>query len=142
MRSQTFAKSMPMPIVLGNLKRLELLKKHSDMREKLWKIVDALQKGLRERGFDLGKTNSCVTPVYLKGDIPQAANLIADLRENYGVFVSMVVYPVVPKGDIIIRIVPSAIHTMEDVEITLNAFSAIGEKLKNKAYDGDFVVRT
>jgi glycine C-acetyltransferase len=135
MRSQTFAKAMPMPFVIGNMKRLELLKKHSDMREKLWKIVSALQTGLKERGFDLGNTNSCVTPVYLQGTIPEAANMIRDLRENYNVFVSMVVYPVIPKGEIMIRIVPSAIHTLEDVEITLNAFSEIGVKLKNKKYD-------
>ena len=111
MRSQTFAKSMPMPFVLGNLKRLELIKTHPEYREHLWKIVHLIQKGMKDRGFNIGNTNTCVTPVYLKGTISLAANLINDMRENYNVFCSMVVYPVVPKGDIMIRIVPTAIHT-------------------------------
>ena len=137
MRSQTFAKSMPSPIVIGNLKRLELLRSHPEYREKLWTIVHALQKGLKERGFDLGKTNTCVTPVYMKGGVYEAANMIADFRENYGIFLSMVVYPVIPKGEIIIRIVPSATHTLEDVEKTLNAFSEVAKKLKNKEYNAE-----
>ena len=142
MRSQIFAKSLPMPMVAGALKRLELLKTRPELREKLWTIVKALQDGLREKGFDLGKTNTCVTPVYMKGGVFEAANMIADFRENYGIFLSIVLYPVVPKGDIIIRIVPSSTHTLEDVEITLNAFSEVAQKLKNKKYNSEtFAIR-
>jgi glycine C-acetyltransferase len=137
MRSQTFAKAMPLPFVVGNLKRLELIQKHPEFKQKLLTIVNAIQKGLKERGFDIGKTNTCVTPVYLQGTTQEAANLIMDLRENYDVFCSMVIYPVIPKGEILIRIVSSADHTLEDVEITLNAFSEIAKKLKNKEYDAE-----
>jgi glycine C-acetyltransferase len=139
MRSQTFAKAMPMPFVVGNLKRLELIQKHPEFKVKLWTIVNAMQKGLKERGFNIGATNTCVTPVYLKGTTQEAANLIMDLRENFGVFCSMVIYPVIPKGEILIRIVPSADNTMEDVEITLNAFTEIAKRLKEKKYDSQIV---
>lgn len=140
MRSQIFAKSLPMPLVVGNLKRLELIRKHPEFKENLWKIVRLLQNGFRERGFDLGKTDSCVTPVYLKGTIPEAANLVKDLRENYKIFCSIVVYPVIPKGEILIRIVPSANHTEEDVELTLSAFSEVGKKIEQNLYDSESVV--
>lgn len=129
MRSQVFAKSLPMPLVIGALKRLELLRKHPEYKDKLWEITNALQKGLRERGFNLGNTESCVTPVFLSGETSEATNLAHDLRENYNIFCSIVGYPVVPKGIIIIRIIPTAVHTLEDVEYTLNAFSKIKENL-------------
>ena len=129
MRSQTYAKSLPMPMVMGAFKRLELIKKHPEYQEKLWEITHALQKGFRDRGFDIGGTLSPVTPVYLKGDIPEATNLVVDLRENHNLFCSIVVYPVVPKGEMILRIIPTAVHTLEDVEYTLNAFDAIRGKL-------------
>lgn len=140
MRSQTFAKTLPLPFVVGDLKRLELIKKHPEFKEKLWVIVNAMQKGLKERGFDIGRTNTCVTPVYLKGTTQEAANIIMDLRENYGVFCSVVIYPVIPKGEILIRIVPSADNTMQDVEITLDAFTEVARKLKNKEYDNELVI--
>ncbi len=134
MRSQTYAKSLPMPMVIGGLKRLELIKTKPELKEKLWGIVEALQKGLREAGFDLGKTNSAVTPVYMKGGEAEATNLVYDLRENYGVFCSIVVYPVIPKGDILLRLIPTAMHTMEDVEYTLKAFKAVRKKLEDGKY--------
>lgn len=136
LRSQIFAKSLPMPMVIGSLKRLELIKKHPEYREKLWSIVNALQSGLRERGFDLGKTQSPVTPIYMSGDEYEAGNLIIDLRENQGVFCSIVAYPVIPKGQILFRLIPTAVHTMEDVEYTLNAFSSCRDKLASGAYKG------
>ena len=129
MRSQTYAKSLPMPMVMGAFKRLELIKTHPEYQQKLWEITRALQQGFRDRGFDIGGTQSPVTPVYLKGDIPEATNLVVDLRENHGLFCSIVVYPVVPKGEMILRIIPTAVHTLEDVEYTLNAFDAIRGKL-------------
>ena len=129
MRSQTYAKSLPMPMVMGAFKRLELIKKHPEYQETQWEITHALQKGFRDRGFDIGGTLSPVTPVYLKGDIPEATNLVVDLRENHNLFCSIVVYPVVPKGEMILRIIPTAVHTLEDVEYTLNAFDAIRGKL-------------
>ena len=124
-----------MPMVVGALKRLELLKSESQLRENLWKIVNALQNGLKEQGFDLGNTESPVTPVILQGDIPQATNVIYDLRENYHVFCSMVVYPVVPKGVILLRLIPTASHTLEHVEYTIKAFSEVREKLEKGAYN-------
>ena len=139
MRSQIFAKSLPMPMVEGSLKRLELLRNYPELREKLWTIVDALQNGLRERGFDIGNTNSPVTPVFMKGSVPEATNVILDLRENYNIFCSIVVYPVVPKDVILFRLIPTATHTLEDVEITLNAFTEIKEKLAAGKYIGDKV---
>lgn len=134
MRSQIYAKSLPMPIVIGASKRLDMIKKHPEFREKLWKIVNALQSGLRAKGFDLGNTESCVTPVRMFGGIPEATNLTFDLRENYNIFCSIVTYPVVPKGIIILRIIPTAEHTMEDVEYTIKAFSEIQQKLKEGKY--------
>jgi len=140
MRSQIFAKSLPLPLVIGDLKRLELIQKHPEFRENLWKVVHKLQTGLVERGFDIGKSNSCVTPVYMKGGVFEAANMTMDLRENYDIFVSIVVYPVIPKGEIIIRMVSSANHTDEDIQLTLEAFSAVSKKLANKEYATDRIV--
>lgn len=138
MRSQIFAKSLPMPLVEGAIKRFELLKNHPELREKLWHNVRLLQNGLRERGFDIGDTNTCVTPVYLQGQPEEAMALVKDMRENYGVFCSIVVYPVIPKGMIILRLIPTATHTEEDIRITLDAFSAVREKMQAGAYK-DFV---
>lgn len=134
MRSQTFAKALPMPMVIGLLKRLELLKNNTGLREKLWHVATTLQKGLRDRGFDLGVTNTMVTPVFLKGELLEATALTMDLRENYGIFCSIVVYPVIPKGLIELRLIPTAVHTMEDVQRTLDAFSEVSDKLKSGYY--------
>ena len=134
MRSQMFAKSLQMQLVKGALKRLDLLRTKPELKSKLWKNVNALQNGLKDRGFDIGTTQSCVTPVYLKGSIPEAMALVQDLRENYGIFCSIVVYPVIPKGMILLRLIPTATHTLEDVQITLKAFSGIREKLENGTY--------
>ncbi len=136
MRSQTFAKSLPMPLVIGAMKRLELLKGKPELREKLWTIVNALQNGLKAAGFDLGRTNTPVTPVYMKGGVVEATNVVVDLRENYGIFCSVVVYPVIPKGEIILRIIPTSEHSLEDVAYTIKAFSEVREKLANGAYSG------
>jgi glycine C-acetyltransferase len=135
MRSQTFAKSLPMPMVMGLLKRLELLKSKPELKAKLWEIATALQNGLKERGFDIGNTNSVVTPVFLKGELSDATAITMDLRENYGIFCSIVVYPVIPKGLIMLRLIPTAVHTIEDVNRTLDAFSEVGEKLKSGYYE-------
>jgi glycine C-acetyltransferase len=137
MRSQIFAKAMPLPLVIGALKRLELMRNHPEYKAKLWEITEALQTGLTEAGFEIGPTNSCVTPVYLNGSIPESTNLIYDLRENYNVFCSMVVYPVVPKGMIILRLIPTATHTLEDVRYTIECFSKIVGKLKAGEYVSD-----
>lgn len=134
MRSQMFAKSLQMQLVKGALKRLDLLRTKPELKSKLWKNVNALQNGLKDSGFDIGNTQSCVTPVYLKGSIPEAMALVQDLRENYGIFCSIVVYPVIPKGMILLRLIPTATHTLEDVQITLKAFSRIREKLENGTY--------
>ena len=134
MRSQVFAKSLPMPMVVGNLKRLELLKTHPELKAKLWHNVNRLQNGLRERGFEIGTTNTPVTPVIMKGGLFDATQLIFDMRENYNIFCSVVVYPVIPKGMIILRLIPTAAHTDEDIDLTLTAFSALREKLDNKMY--------
>ncbi len=134
LRSQMFAKSLPMIYVKGALKRLDMLRTMPELKNKLWENVNALQNGLKEKGFDIGTTNSCVTPVYLKGSIPEAMALVKDLRENYGIFCSIVVYPVVPKGLILLRLIPTATHTLEDVAITLDAFSSIRERLENGTY--------
>lgn len=133
-RSQIYAKSMPMPLVLGALKRLELLRSQPALRERLWTIVRAIQNGLRERGFSLGTTTSMVTPVLFKGGVGEAANMAMDLRENYGIFCSVVIYPVVPKDVIMFRIIPTAAHTLEDVNRTLEAFSALKTKLDSGFY--------
>lgn len=142
MRSQIFAKSLPMPLVIGALKRLELLRDDASHRENLWKIVNALQSGLKDAGFEIGNTQSCVTPVYLNGTIPEATALIVDLRENYDIFCSMVVYPVVPKGIILLRLIPTAVHTMQDVEYTIEAFSKIRENLKAGKYQVEKIITT
>ena len=134
LRSQMFAKSLQMQLVKGALKRLQMIRKMPQLKENLWKIVDALQSGLKQRGFDIGNTQSCVTPVYLKGTIPEAMALVKDLRENHGVFCSIVVYPVIPKGLILLRMIPTAMHTLEDVEETLTAFSEIRERLNSGVY--------
>jgi len=134
MRSQMFAKSLQSVLVEGALKRLDMLRTRPEFKAKLWENVDALQNGLKERGFDIGTTQSCVTPVYLKGSIPEAMVLVKDLRENHGIFCSIVVYPVIPKGLILLRLIPTATHTLEDVNVTLDAFSAIREKLENGIY--------
>ena len=133
-RSQIFAKSLPMPIVMGNLKRLQLLRNNADLREKLWKNVNQIQAGFRERGFNIGETNSPVTPVFLKVGIPETINLVVDLRENHGIFCSAVTYPVIPKGLLMLRIIPTAAHSEEDIVKTLDAFSAIREKIESGEY--------
>ncbi len=134
LRSQMFAKSLQMQLVEGALKRLDMLRTMPELKQNLWKIVDALQSGLKERGFDIGTTQSCVTPVYLNGSIPEAMALVKDLRENYGIFCSIVVYPVIPKGLILLRMIPTATHTLEDVNETLDAFDAIRDRLENGTY--------
>jgi glycine C-acetyltransferase len=138
-RSQIFAKSLPMPVVVGNLKRLELLRTRPELREKLWENARKLQNGLKERGFDIGKTDSPVTPVYMEGGIEEATAMVMDLRENYGIFASVVVYPVIPKGHIIYRLIPTAAHTERDIEETLNAFSATKKKLDAGAYKAEAI---
>ena len=134
MRSQMFAKSLQMQLVKGALKRLDMLRTRPEFKAKLWENVNSLQDGLKASGFDIGTTQSCVTPVYLKGSIPEAMALVKDLRENYGIFCSIVVYPVIPKGLILLRLIPTATHTLEDVRVTLEAFSGIREKLENGTY--------
>ena len=134
LRSQMFAKSLPMIFVKGGLKRLEMLQNMPELRKKLWDNVHALQNGLRSRGFNIGNTNTCVTPVFLEGSIPEAMAMVNDLRENYGIFLSIVVYPVIPKGMILLRLIPTASHSMEDIERTLDAFSAIRSKLEGGIY--------
>jgi len=143
MRSQTYAKALPMPYVEAGRKRLELIKKHPELRENLWKIVGALQNGLRERGFNIGETTSPVTPVFmqgLEGGLPEVTNMVRDLRENMGIFCSIVVYPVIPKGQIILRLIPTAAHNLEDVERTLQAFDTMREKLDAGVYRADLVI--
>ncbi|MBK7683560.1 MAG: aminotransferase class I/II-fold pyridoxal phosphate-dependent enzyme [Bacteroidetes bacterium] len=140
MRSQIFAKALPMPLVVGALKRLELLRTRPELKENLWKITNALQRGLKDAGFEIGNTDSPVTPVFLNGTIPEATNLILDLRENYDIFCSMVVYPVVPKGVILLRLIPTAVHTFEDVNYTISAFKDIHENLKAGKYNVDKIV--
>jgi glycine C-acetyltransferase len=134
MRSQIFAKSLPMPLVEGALKRFELLQKHPEYREKLWDNVRKLQGGLKARGFDIGDTNTCVTPVYMHGEVEEAMALVKDMRENYGIFCSLVAYPVIPKGMLILRLIPTAEHTDRDIQETLEAFTAVGDKLKAGVY--------
>lgn len=141
MRSQVYAKSLPMPMVFGALKRLELLQTHPEMKEHLWTIVRALQSGLKAEGFNLGRTESCVTPVFLEGGIPEATNLTFDLRENFGVFCTIVIYPIVPKDVIMLRIIPTASHTLEDVDYTIKAFKAIKENLKANKYSKEILAK-
>jgi len=141
LRSQIFAKSLPMPMVYGALKRLELLQTQPQLKDNLWTIVRALQKGLKEMGLDIGKTESPVTPVYMTGGIPEAANMVFDLRENYGVFCSIVVYPVIPKGQILLRIIPTAVHTLDDVKYTIECFATVQEKLKAGKYNKEKIAQ-
>jgi glycine C-acetyltransferase len=138
-RSQIFAKSLPMPIVIGNLKRLELLQTQPELKERLWTNAMKLQKGLKERGFDIGNTNTMVTPIYMKGGVEEATAMVMDLRENYHIFCSIVVYPVIPKGHIIYRLIPTAAHTDTDIEETLKAFSETKAKLDAGAYKAEMI---
>ena len=133
-RSQIFAKSLPSPIVEGAIKRLEIIRRGTEQKDKLWIIANALQSGLKSAGFNLGNTQSVVTPVYLTGGVGEATNLTFDLRENYNIFCSIVTYPVVPKGVILLRLIPTAVHTIEEVEYTIKSFSEIKEKLANGEY--------
>jgi glycine C-acetyltransferase len=134
LRSQIYAKSLPMPIVIGALKRLELMRDQPEHCEKLWTIVNALQGGLKSNGFNIGNTSSPVTPVMLSGSVDEATNLIYDLREKFNVFCSMVMYPVVPKGVILLRLIPTAIHTLDDVNYTLDAFCKVKDRLMSGEY--------
>jgi len=139
-RSQIFAKSLPSPIVEGAIKRLEVIRRNSGQKDKLWKIANALQSGLKNAGFNLGNTQSVVTPVYLSGGVGEATNLTFDLRENYNIFCSIVTYPVVPKGVILLRLIPTAIHTLDEVEYTIKSFSEIKYKLANGEYISEGIV--
>ncbi|HZI02164.1 MAG TPA: aminotransferase class I/II-fold pyridoxal phosphate-dependent enzyme [Flavisolibacter sp.] len=138
-RSQIFAKSLPMPLVIGNLKRLELLRTRPELKDKLWENALKLQNGLKEKGFDIGKTDSPVTPIYMKGGVEEATQMAMDLRENYGIFASIVVYPVIPKGHIIYRLIPTAAHTDDDIQMTLNAFAETKAKLDAGAYKAEAI---
>lgn len=138
-RSQIFAKSLPMPLVIGNQKRLDLLRSNPELKDKLWTIVNAMQKGLKDKGFNIGNTQSPVTPVFLNGVWQEAANMIKDLRNNYNIFCSMIVYPVVPKGVIMLRIIPTAAHSMDDVNETISVFEQIKSKLDKGVYQTDEV---
>jgi glycine C-acetyltransferase len=126
---------------MGALKRLDLLKNKPELKENLWKIVNALQKGLKDAGFNLGNTESPVTPVYLSGSIPEGTNIIKDLRENYNIFCSLVAYPVIPKGELLIRLIPTAVHTLENVNYTIKAFKEVHEKLENGDYQSEHIAR-
>jgi len=134
LRSQIYAKSLPMAMTLGAIKRLEIIQTHPEYRERLWTIVRALQKGLREEGLDLGRTESPVTPVFIKGGVTQVTQLIYDLRENYNIFCSVVIYPVVPKDVIMLRLIPTAVHSLEDVDYTVKAFKEIKRKIDFDEY--------
>jgi glycine C-acetyltransferase len=134
LRSQIYAKSLPMAMTLGAIRRLEYIQEHPELKDKLWTIVRALQKGLREAGLNLGKTESPVTPVYMKSGVPQATQMIYDLRENYGIFCSVVIYPVVPRDVVMLRLIPTAAHTLEDVAYTVKAFKEIKAKVDNNLY--------
>lgn len=137
MRSQVFAKSLPMPLVVGARKRLELLRDQPQHKENLWKVASALQDGLKRAGFDIGVTNSAVTPVFLKGNLAEATNLTFDMRENYNIFCSIVIYPVVPKDVIMLRLIPTAIHTLEDVQYTIETFITVKDKLDAGDYKSE-----
>jgi glycine C-acetyltransferase len=141
MRSQIFAKSLPMPLVIGALKRLELLRTVPELRSKLWRIANALQKGLREAGFNLSNTNTQVTPVILKGTLGEATNITLELRKKYKIFCSIVVYPVVPKDVIMLRLIPTAVHTLEDVEYTIDTFKKIQKKLIAGEFAGEGITK-
>ena len=137
LRSQIYAKSLPLAMVEGCLKRLDMIRTMPELREKLWLITRTMQKGLRDRGFNIGKAEACVTPVFLEGNVPEATNILIDLRTNYKIFCSAVIYPVVPKGVIMFRLIPTSMHSLEDVEYTLNAFGEIQKKLKDRVYQAD-----
>jgi glycine C-acetyltransferase len=137
MRSQTFAKSLPMPMVLGAIKRLEMVRTMPELRENLWAVARALQAGFKSKGFNIGNTESPVTPVFLTGTVPEATNVVIDLRENYRIFCSIVIYPVVPKDVIMLRIIPTSSHTLDDVTYTINAFAEVQEKLRAGKYKSD-----
>ena len=139
MRSQIFAKSLMSPLVEGNLVRLKMLRSMPELKDDLWRNVKALQKGLRDSGFDIGVTNSCVTPVYMKGSVQEAKNMVYDLRENYGIFCSIVVYPVIPRGMILLRLIPTALHTQKDIDDTIVAFQGMQAKLNDKYYEAEVV---
>jgi glycine C-acetyltransferase len=134
LRSQMFAKSLPMIQTIGSLKRLEILRNSPEIKDKLWVNVNALQNGLREKGFNIGDTNTCITPVYLEGSVPEAMVMVNDLRENFGIFLSIVIYPVIPKGIILLRMIPTSSHSLADIDLTLTAFEIIREKLVNGTY--------
>ena len=134
MRSQTYAKSLPMPMVIRAIKRLEMIRSMPELRENLWAVVKGLQSGLVNAGFNIGVTQSPVTPVYMSGGIIEATNLILDLRENYSIFCSMVIYPVVPKGDILLRLIPTSMHNLDDVKLTIDAFTKCRTKLESGEY--------
>jgi len=138
LRSQIYAKSLPMAMTIGAIRRLEFIQEHPELKEKLWTIVRALQKGLKEAGLDLGKTESPVTPVFMKSGVPQTTQMIYDLRENYGIFCSVVIYPVVPKDVVMLRLIPTAEHTLEDVEYTIKAFKEIKGKVDRNEYPDTF----
>ena len=140
-RSQIFAKSLPMPLVIGAIKRLEMIENNPSFKSRLWEITNLLQNGLKESGFNLGKTESCVTPVFLEGGVGEATNLTVDLRENHGIFCSIVTYPVVPKGVIMLRLIPTAVHNEDDVKKTIEAFSKVKEKLFSGAYVSDKIAK-
>jgi glycine C-acetyltransferase len=137
LRSQIYAKSLPLAMVEGLLKRLDMIRTRPELREKLWLITRSLQDGLRKNGFDIGAAEACVTPVFLKGELAEATNILIDLRENYRIFCSVVVYPVVPREVIMFRLIPTAMHDPEHVTYTLRAFSEIQEKLKEGKYKGN-----
>lgn len=137
MRSQIYAKSLPIAITIGARKRLEMLRTKPELKNKLWEVVNALQSGLKKEGFDIGHTNSCVTPVFMKGGLAEATNLTYDLREKYGIFCSIVIYPVVPKGTILLRLIPTASHSLEDVKKTIDAFNEVKHKLDNGQYKSE-----
>ncbi len=139
-RSQIFAKSLPMPLVIGAIKRLELLKNDPSLKDDLWKVVNALQSGLKEQGFNIGTTTSCVTPVLFHGGLGEAANMAMDLRENYNIFCSMVIYPVVPKDVIMLRLIPTAVHTLDDVKETIEAFASVKKKLDDGIYRREEII--
>ena len=136
---QIFAKSLPMPLTIGNLKRLELLRTRPELKDKLWENARKLQQGLKEKGFDIGNTDTPVTPVYMKGGVEEATAMVTDLRENYRVFASVVVYPVIPKGHIIYRLIPTSVHTDEDIQLTLKAFEETKKKLDEGAYKANAI---
>ena len=136
MRSQIYAKSLPLPLVIGNQKRLDLIKAHPEYREHLWEIVNALQGGLKAEGFNIGVTESPVTPVFFEGGVNEGTNVVVDLRENYGIFCSIVTYPVIPKGQLMLRIIPTAAHTLDHVSRTIEVFKEVKKKLDSGYYEG------